>query len=236
MHLPQSAVLDNNIFVFGFTNIHLPEEEEEEEDEEEGIDAEVYQIGGDGKWEKITIPSGFLKVKPISDPNNNRLIAYFDSFYAYNPNNNIEKWALLHQQKLSKKDIFFLSNFHVMADQVVGDNLILFFDPSDQMFMAHNISTNKWLTVVYSNKFDYIIYFNNTMSQLVHLGNDILCLADSCYHQYQDGKHTVLNFLRFSVKLVKEEEEDRVQLTPLSFHSIVMDDDIRRVTDAFIPF
>ncbi|MCI12804.1 hypothetical protein A2U01_0033911, partial [Trifolium medium] len=65
--LPCSAVLDNNIFVFGLTNIYSPKEE----------DAEVYQIGG--KWEKITIPSGDLQVKPISDPNNNRLIAYFDS-------------------------------------------------------------------------------------------------------------------------------------------------------------
>ncbi|GAU21862.1 hypothetical protein TSUD_33590 [Trifolium subterraneum] len=199
----------------------------------EDVGEEIYQIG-DNKWEKITIPSGCPDFEPISDPNNNRLIGCFDkSIYAYNLTN--EKWELLHKHIHGEDS---LNNYVVMADQVVADNLILCFHSGDYdrnifhsyNFQAYNIFTNKWLNVEWSSKFDYEIYFSN-QSELVHLGNDKLCLAQS-YQPYPDCK-TVLMFLRFSVKRV---EEDLVQLTPLSFHPIVMDDDIHCFLDTYIPF
>jgi hypothetical protein len=131
----------------------------------------------------------------------------------------------------NSEDNYLLDQFHVMADQVVAENLILCFNSEDQIFMAHNIFTNKWLNV--DSKLDFNNHVGN-YSQLVHLGNDILCLAPSYRQTYPDVKN-VLKFLRFSVKLV-EEEEDCVRLTPLSFHPIAMDDDICWFADTFIAF
>jgi hypothetical protein len=69
---PHVSLLDNKIFVFGGAFDYDSEE--------------VYQIGAT-KWEKISVPYDAPKYKPISDPNKNRLIAYFaDYLYAYYPN------------------------------------------------------------------------------------------------------------------------------------------------------
>ncbi|GAU23877.1 hypothetical protein TSUD_35470 [Trifolium subterraneum] len=215
-HLPHRVVLGNKIFVFGGAIRDSP------------AVAEVYQIVGcgassDDKWEKLTFPCGGRfnpRIKPVSDPSNNhRLIACFgDSLYAYYPK--IEKWELLHQP-LDGKDLFDAFSA-IMVDQVVLRSLMLGFNSCQRRFMAYNIFTNKWLIVDDSN-FVYKTYFGASKiyfgdrSELFHLGNDILCLADS----YTTDRKTVLRFLRFSIKLVNEE---LVQLTPLSFHTIDMDD------------
>ncbi|XP_045824172.1 uncharacterized protein LOC123916668 [Trifolium pratense] len=223
---PYSAVLDKMIFACSGTRLN-------------SRILEGYQIGGSSsKWEETTIiPFGgdltlrdpaWVSIPPIPDPNNNRLIVFFentDSLYAYYPSkDNNNNWELLHQPFHGGHWFFSAS---AIANQVVGDNLILCFYPDSQIFLAYNIITNKWLDVHWLFKFDdtqqtCLLYG----IELFHLGNDILCLAAS-----RDKFH--IEFLRFSVKLVQEQQ--LVQLTPLSFHSIFVPD-ILAITDTFIPF
>jgi hypothetical protein len=191
---------------------------------------EVYQIGGvNDKWEETAIipfDPAFLGGPPISDPNNNRLIAFFNnsrSLYAYYLNKNY--WQVLHQPL---SGLYYFSSPSAAANEVVGDNLILYFYRDEpQIFMAYNIFTNKWLDV------DWLFEFNHTQqmylrrgTKLVHLGNDILCLVTTPFEHH-------IHFFRFSVKLVQEPQ--LVQLTPLSFHSIFAPD-VLCITNTFIPF
>ncbi|KAK2377967.1 hypothetical protein QL285_078581 [Trifolium repens] len=216
---PYCAVLDKMIFAYraAHSNSRNPE---------------VYQIGGgvnDNKWEETAIipfDPAFIAGPPISDPNNNRLIAFFHnsrSLYAYYLNKNY--WEVLHQPL---SGLYFFSSASAAANQVVGDNLILYFYRDEpQIFMAYNIFTNKWLDV------DWLFEFNHTQqmylrrgTKLVHLGNDILCLVTTPFEHH-------IHFFRFSVKLVQEPQ--LVQLTPLSYHSIFVPD-VLCITNTFIPF
>ncbi|WJX59105.1 hypothetical protein P8452_44476 [Trifolium repens] len=223
--LPYSAILDKMIFACRGTRLS-------------SRNLEVYQIGGCGEWEEATIiPFGgdltahdpaWISIPPIPDPNNNRLIVFFEnrnSLYAYYPKNSNNNWELLHQPFDGGHWFFSATS---IANQVVGDNLILCFYPDEQMFLAYNIITNKWLDVHWLFKFDDTqqrCVLDGT--DLVHLGNDILCLATS--------RDCHIKFLRFNVKLVQEQQQQLVQLTPLSFHSISVPD-ILAITDTFIPF
>ncbi|CAJ2660799.1 unnamed protein product [Trifolium pratense] len=143
----------------------------------------------------------------MSDPKNNRLILYFEDqccLYAYYPDNDKNcRWECLDND---------LKTLPLWNQQLV-DDVIYYFGPP-YTFLAYDITQRKWLNVSWPEKKlqDCDMFFTD-MTQMIHLGDGIMCLAISYPHPASIGP--LLQFLRFRVSRV---DDDHVQLTPISCH------------------
>ncbi|XP_063939976.1 uncharacterized protein LOC135148552 [Daucus carota subsp. sativus] len=133
-----------------------------------------------GRWEPLPPPpeeipaGGSLLVSPrvISDEKRHRILVHFDtthSLYAYYPD--FHSWDCLVQ---------YFSPWYPATIALVDDVLFFHIYERRDCLAAFDLLSNSWLKVKYSSNFPAWDMSFNEWQNILHLGDGILCLANSC--------------------------------------------------------
>lgn len=187
------------------------------------LGGKIYALGGSaptscigevfmpqcGEWNPLAPPPYDLPLERfcvsypvIPDEKNERLLVHFRSahaLYAYYPANG--KWDCL------------AHNFWrwLRATTLVDGVLYSHVKGTHDCLVAYDVMTKSWLKVVYSTHFPVKVCISKFRNML-HLGNDMLCLANSCpFFEEGNLQHTNLQFVKFRVKRTTPTE---VHVTP----------------------
>ncbi|KAL8123555.1 hypothetical protein AgCh_011505 [Apium graveolens] len=204
---PSCASLGDNIFVFGAHS----------GTRHSSSLGEFYDKKND-RWQAIPM-SGIdhqmhIDRFIVSDLKHNRLLVYFDllhSLYAYYPDNN-HQWVCLDDNMSSWIG-------HPASSPVDG---ILYFLIShtdySNCITAYDILTKECLEVSWSScsPFGPDILNKLTITQLLHLGGEILCFTNTQLSRADGSENSFWEFYRFQVL----RSQQKVLLTPLSVHRL----------------
>lgn len=168
-----------------------------------------------GEWKSVVSPPSDLPLEChcvssplIPDEKNERLLVHFNSvnaLYAYYPANG--KWDCLADNICRWFPATALVD-GVLYSHVEGTTC--------GCLVAYDVMTKSWLKVVYSPHFPVEVWIAE-FPNMFHLGNDMLCLANSTYIIKTGVKvqHTSLQFVKFRVKRTTPTE---VLVTPVAIN------------------
>lgn len=163
-------------------------------------DVSIGEVFQDGTWKRLLPPieNMVMSVSPhvISDEKNARLLVHIcniSCLYAYYPD--MATWECLMPH---------FTAWYPSTKALFDDVLFYHLPESSTCFIAFDLSTKIWLKVKYSSNFPRQAISFCEWEGLLHLGNDIMCLASYC--PFGDPVHTNICFLKFRVERISSHE------------------------------
>lgn len=158
-----------------------------------------------GRWEPLPPPpeeipaGGSLLVSPrvISDEKRHRILVHFDtthSLYAYYPD--FRSWDCLVQ---------YFSPWYPATIALVDDVLFFHIYERRDCLAAFDLLSNSWLKVKYSSNFPAWDMSFNEWQNILHLGDGILCLANSCPSFSPPPVHTNIRFVKLRLQRISSQ-------------------------------